>query len=166
MKIEKHSRDNLDSVMCMSNLRGSKISRPHKLPFSFYFSANIEGIHSIRVKPIFNPSRFVYSEAGSLKLCDDWEYVPGKNDTNIKSKEITAMKEFFRTYLILFTAVWDEQLSETAVQDYLEGDIDLDELVKDFSFYPEHSSELDQISTIEELEQYCRDHDLVNLYGN
>lgn len=154
-----------DKILCMSNVRGRRVKVPHKLPFSFYFSGE-NSSHGIRVKPIFNPDRMIISKAGNLMLHSDWEYVPGPDDKSISSKDIAEMKEFFRTYLILFAAVWDLKLSDTAVQDYFEGIISLHELVQDFEFYQDWKEELDVINSIGELEDFCREHDLVNLYGN
>lgn len=158
-------RQNRD-ILCMSNVRGRYVVNPGKLPFSFYFSSGAGMPHSIRVKPVFNPDRLVSSLTGTLKLCDDWEYIPGKNDTGVSSKDINDMKEFFREYIVLFCAVWDEQLSDGVVEDYLRGDISFSDMLKDFDFYELHSSELDNIKSISELESFCRDNQLVNLYGN
>ena len=154
-----------DGVMCMSNVRGYKVRVQKNLPFSFYFSAN-QGEHSIRVKPMFNPSKLSDSLVGTLKLCDDWEYVPGPNDGHVNAKDVAKMKRFFRTYLVLFAAVWDRQLTDGDVYDYLAGDLTLPELIELFDFYDEYSEELDEISSVSELEDFCRANGLVNLYGN
>ena len=155
-------REDNDFLIEMANVVGKYVSVPNKLPFSFYFSAN-NGNHSIRVKPSFNAERLLANQVGTLKLCDDWEYTPGKDDTNIKQKQVNSMKEFFRKYLVLFCAVWDYQLSERPVQKYFEGDYTLQEVIEDLDFY---TSKMDNIDNIEELENYCRINDLVNFYGN
>ena len=150
----------------MSNMRGNKIRVQKNIPFSFYFSAN-QGEHSIRVKPMFNPSKLRDDMVGTLKLCDDWEYIPGPDDNGVSVKEdIARMKKFFRTYLVLFAAVWDRQLDEGDVYDYLAGDITLPELIECFDFYKDYQYELDEVSSVKELEDICREHNLVNLYGN
>lgn len=154
--------ENNDYLIEMANVVGKYVKRPNKLPFSFYFSAQ-NNSHSIRVKPSFNAERLIKSQIGTLKLCDDWEFVPGKDDTNVNQKEITEMKNFFRKYLVLFCAVWDMQLSEYPVQKYFEGDFSLQTVIEDMDFY---NSDMDKIKTIEELEKYCRENDLVNFYGN
>ena len=146
----------------MANVVGKYVKRPNKLPFSFYFSAQNDS-HSIRVKPSFNAERLIKSQIGTLKLCDDWEYTPGPDDKDVKQKEINKMKDFFRTYLVLFCAVWDMQLSEYPVQKYFEGDFPLQKVMEDLDFY---TPEMDEIKTIEELEDYCRMNNLVNFYGN
>lgn len=154
-----------DTIMCMSNVRGNKVRIQKNLPFSFYFSAS-QGNHSIRVKPMFNPTKLKDDLVGTLKLCDDWEYIPGPDDRDVSSKDIAKMKKFFRTYLVLFAATWDRQLADGDVYDYLVGDITLPELIETFDFYNDYQEELDDITTISELEDFCRANKLVNLYGN
>ena len=157
-----HIREDDNFLMEMANVVGKYVSVPNKLSFSFYFSAK-NGNHSIRVKPSFNSERLLANQVGTLKLCDDWEYTPGSDDKDVKQKEINKMKEFFRTYLVLFCAVWDMQLSEYPVQKYFEGDFPLQKVMEDLDFY---TPEMDEIKTIEELEDYCRMNNLVNFYGN
>ena len=152
-------------AMCMSNVRGNKVRVQKGLPFSFYFSAR-QGDHSIRVKPMFNPAKLKDTLVGTLKLCDDWEYVPGPDDKNVSNKDIARMKKFFRTYLVLFAAAWDRQLDDGDVYDYLVGDITLPELIENFDFYEQYQEELDDIVSVSELEQFCRENNLVNMYGN
>jgi len=155
-----------DAILCMSNIRGKYVKNPGKLPFSFYFSANADAGHTIRVKPVFNPDRMKFSATGTLKLCDDWEFVPGKDDKHVDSKAVQEMKNFFRRYLVLFCAVWDEQIDDGTVEDYFVGTIDFDDMVKQFDFYDEYSDDLDKIHTVENLESFCRDKNIVNFYGN
>ena len=62
-----------ENIYGMSNVRGNRIRvYPGMQPFSFYFSEKSDN-HGIRVKPLFNPDKVHISEAGTLKLCDDWE---------------------------------------------------------------------------------------------
>lgn len=155
---------NEDNYMIeMANMTGNRVKVPYTLPFSFYFLSGSGINHSIRVKPVFNSEKLIKSKTGTLKLCDDWKYTPGKEDINISQKQINEMKEFFRTYLVLFCMVWDEQLTEDIVQDYFKGEIEFYELVENIDFYTDKMSLL---TTVEELEKYCRDNKLVNFYGN
>jgi len=156
---------NPDTIMCMSNVRGNKVRVQKNLPFSFYFSAS-QGDHSIRVKPMFNPSKLKDDLVGTLKLCDDWEYIPGPDDSSVSEKDVAKMKKFFHTYLVLFAATWDRQLADGDVYDYLVGDITLPELIETFDFYGDYQEELDDITSVAELEDFCRKNNLVNLYGN
>ena len=154
-----------NSVLCMSNVRGNKVRVQKNLPFSFYFSAQ-QGQHSIRVKPMFNPTKLRDDLVGTLELCDDWEYIPGPDDKDVSNDDIQKMKRFFRKYLVLFAATWDRQLADGDVYDYLVGDITLPELIETFDFYNDYTEELNDISSVSELEEFCRAHDLVNMYGN
>ena len=153
------------SLMCMANVRGNKVRIQRNLPFSFYFSSS-QGEHSIRVKPMFNPTKLKDNLVGTLKLCDDWEYTPGPNDKSVSERDIKKMKKFFRTYLVLFCAVWDRQLDDGDLYDFLVGDTTLSELISELDFYDDFQEELDDISTISELESFCRSKSLINLYGN
>ena len=157
----RYNRD----VLCMSNVRGNKVRVQKNLPFSFYFSAQ-QGSHSIRVKPVFNPEKLSDSAVGTLKLCDDWKYIPGPDDKDVSSSDIAKMKKFFRKFLVLFAATWDRQIDDGTVYDYLVGDITLPELIEQFDFYEDHKADLDDITFVAELEDYCRSNNLVNLYGN
>lgn len=167
MKIYKNGEliNNMDEndIFCMSNLRGNKVVIPHKLPFSFYFSPR-EASHAIRVKVLFNPTKMIPSKLGVLELHGKYEYIPGPDDFNVSRKLITEMRNFFKTYKVLFAAVWEMVLPEDIVQDYFRAIADLNELVKEFDFYEEYQDEMEQIATVEELEQFVRDNDLFNMW--
>ena len=150
----------------MSNVRGSKVIYPNKLPFSFYFSAKGNINHTIRVKPSFDPDKLKLSQTGTLKLSGDWEYTPSENDKNIESKKITQMKKFFKDNIVLFCMAWEEQMQDATVADFFEGRIDIHELVKDIDFYDLYRSQFDRMETIYELETFCREYHLVNFFGN
>ena len=79
---------------------------------------------------------------------------------------MTEMKSFFRKYLVLFLLVWEDKVSEPALGDYLEGKISFSELIEMLDFYGDYSEELDDIETVDELEEFCREYKLVNFYGN
>lgn len=55
---------------------------------------------------------------------------------------------------------------EPSLGDYLEGDITLSEFIEQLIFYSEYTEQLDQINTIEDLEESCRSTKVVNFYGN
>lgn len=157
---------NPDAILCMSNIRGKYVKHPTALPFSFYFSSSDGVNHGPRVKPSFNPEKLKLSQTGTLKLCDDWKYVPGKEDSRVNSKQVEHMKDFFRAYLVLFCAVWDEVIQDGVVADYLLGSISFREMLQDFEFYEEYKTDLSRIRDVFELENFCRDNNLVNMYGN
>lgn len=155
-----------DYLLEMSNVRGRYVKHPSELPFSFYFSSGVGVQHSIRVKPVFNPEKLKRSETGTLKLSDDWEYIPGPNDKDVSQSEIEKMKSFFKDYIVLFCAVWDEQMQDATLQDYLVGNIMFDTLLQDLDFYEEYENELQQIHDVSTLDKFCRENNLVNFYGN
>ena len=161
----------LFDVFCMSNIRGVWVKNPHPLSFSFYFSKKFESDSSViphgpRVKVAFNPNKVKESQTGILKLCDDWKFEANPNDKHVSYRDIVRMKDFFRIYLVLFCAVWDDQLDGGLLVRYFEGQATFDELVEDLDFYQEHKDGLDVIHTLRELEKYYREHKLINLYGN
>lgn len=153
----------------MANMRGKYVKNPGRLDFSFYFSTKdaVEGkelVHGLRVKPVFNPEKISPSNVGTLKLHSDWEYIPGSEDTNVKGKKVREMKEFFRTYKVLFAAVWEKVLDESRLSAYLQGFLTLQELFKDFDFYEEYKDEINNIETLEEFENFVRRNRLFNLW--
>ena len=160
--------ESLDDILCMSNVRGKYIKNPHRLPFSFYFSSNNESQHSIRVKVVFDPEKLKSSLTGIQKLSDDWAFTPGKNDGSVSKKDIAYMQEFFKHYIVLFAAVWDEQLQDATLEDYFKGDISFHEMLEDFDFYLDYQEELDNLDEddIVALEDLCRKYHIVNFYGN
>ena len=157
-----------ESIFGMSNVRGRHIKVEKGIPFLFYYSPKDEDrqSHEIRVKPSFNREKLMLSQAGTLKLCDDWKYIPGEKDQNISAKQITAMKQFFRKYLVLFCAVWDKQVYDTDLEDFMRGEISLAEFIQDLDFYDKYKDDLDQIKTVSELEDYCYKNNLINLRDN
>lgn len=155
-----------EDIFAMSNVRGRNVKNPHNLPFSFYFSSGADVSHDIHVKPMFNPEKLKKSMTGTLKLCDDWHYTPGLDDKNVDQKLVNEMKSFFRRYLVLFCAVWDEQMQDATLEDYLKGEISFSKMLEDLDFYADKQDDLKKITTVEDLEQYCRQNSLVNMYGN
>lgn len=155
-----------DSILCMANVRGKYVVNPGKLKFSFYFSSDDGITHGIRVEPVFNPEKMLKSMTGTLKLCDDWNYIPGPNDNAVSSKDVNDMKRFFRKYLVLFCMVWDEQLQDGVLEDYFKGTASFREMLEDISFYNEYSEYLDKIDNVDQLESFCRMNKLVNMQGN
>lgn len=154
-----------EQIFGISNVLGRFIAVEENVPFSFYYSPR-NSSHGPRVKPVLDPNKMRISDAGTLSLCGDWEFVPGRRDLYYPAKVVHLMKEFFRTYLVLFLLVWDEQADDPMLGYYLEGKISLNEFIQTIDFYPEYAEDLDQIETVTELEQFCREHELVNFYGN
>lgn len=154
-----------EDIFAMSNVRGKYIKVEKDVPFSFYYSPR-NSSHGPRVKPVLNPDRMNLRETGVLRLCGDWKFTPGPYDKHHSDADVARMRDFFRKYLILFLLVWDTQVPDPELEDYFRGDITLKEFIQEIDFYSEYSSELDKINSVSELEQFCRDNDLVNFYGN
>ena len=151
--------------MAMSNVLGRFITVEDNVPFSFYYSPR-QSSHGPRVKPVLNSSNMRIGDAGTLALCGDWEFKPGRKDIHYSTKVVKSMKNFFRKYLILFLLVWDEQASDPMLGYYLEGRISLNEFIETLDFYEDYQGELDAITNVTELEEFCRRNKLVNFYGN
>lgn len=150
-----------DAIFAMSNVRGRNVTL-EDIDFSFYYSPR-NGNHGPRVKVVFDPFKMKISQAGVQKLCDDWSF---NSDVRIPSSKIREMQKFFKKYLILFLLVWDFKSDEPDPEDYLTGRMTLEELIENLEFYDDYSDELDKIQTVEELERFCRSHEVVNMYGN
>lgn len=163
--IHQVTKSDREAVFGMSNVLGKFIKVESNVPFSFYYSPR-NSSHGPRVKPILNPEKMRLSDAGTLALCDDWEYVPGTKDKNHSAKVVNSMKAFFHKYLILFLLVWEELADDPMLGYYLEGRSTLSGFIETLDFYNDYKDQLDSIETVEELEQFCRDNDLVNMYGN
>ena len=149
-----------------SAVRGCCVKQPYPLSFSFYFSSGSGVPHGIMVNPVFDPEKLKLNETGSLELCNDWEFIPGSKDKKVPAAQVEEMKSFFRRYLVLFCAVWDEQMQDAVLQDYFEGRIDFDEMLQDLDFYDQYKDGLSSIHDVQELETFCRNNDFVNMYGN
>ena len=62
--------------------------------------------------------------------------------------------------------MWDKHIDDPLLEDYFRGDINLNEFMEQIDFYGGHKVDLDKITSVKELEDYCRDNNLVNFYGN
>ena len=154
-----------EDIFAMSNVLGKFVKVEKKLPFSFYYSPK-NSSHGPRVKPVINPEKMRISDAGTLELCDKWEFTPGQNDSAVPKKIIDEMKSFFRKYLVLFLLVWEGLADDPILGYYLEGRLALADFIESLDFYEDYKEDLDAIQTVAELEEFCRKHQLVNFYGN
>ena len=153
-------------IMCMSDVRGKHIKVEPEVNFSFYYSPR-NSSHGPRVKIVFDPNRINSSQLANLKLSGDWRFTPNREAAIVPSKDISKAKMFFRKYLILLLIAWEvATVDQASVRDYFEGNITLHEFITELKFYDEYAEQLDKIKTVEQLEQFCRKNDLVNMYGN
>ncbi|OUP73517.1 hypothetical protein B5F08_12770 [Anaeromassilibacillus sp. An172] len=154
------------AIFAMSNIRGKYVKNPNQLLFSFYFSSGAGVKHGSIVKPVFNPEILIASRTVILKLYDNWEYIPGKDDINVNEKSIKEMKQFFKKYIVLLCLVWDEHMQDATLEDYCKGNISFIDMLKDLDFYQDYQLSLITITTVPDLDQFCRKNKLVNMYGN
>lgn len=154
-----------EDIFGMSNVLGRFVKVEPNPGFSFYYSPR-NSSHGPRVKPVMNAEKMKLEDAGTLALTGDWTFIPGTKDEKVSGKQIQEMKKFFRKYLVLFLLVWEEEANDPDLGYYLQGQMTLSELIQHLTFYEEHKADLDKIETVEALEAYCRDKNLVNMYGN
>ena len=154
-----------EDIFAMSNVLGKFIKVEKGVPFSFYYSPKNSN-HGPRVKPVLNPENMRLSDAGTLKLCDDWEFIPGQKDIHFSARDVAEMKEFFRKYIVLFLLVWDGLADDPALGYYLDGRLELTDFIHTLDFYSDYKEDLDNIQNVSELEDFCRANNLVNFYGN
>ena len=163
MKKVVYSSKEHENILGMSNIVGKVVKNPNKLPFSFYFSQKGDNKHGIRVKPMFNPDKLSVRLCGNLELHSDWEYTPGPDDKNVSSKLVKQMKQFFRDYKVLFAAVWEEELQEYVLEDYLRGLCSWSDLISELEFYSDYSEELDRIQNCSQLEDFVRQNNIFSM---
>lgn len=154
-----------EDIFAMSNVLGKFIKVENNVPFSFYYSPR-NSSHGPRVKPVLNAEKMRISEAGTLALCGDWSFIPGSNDKKASLSAIEDMKQFFKKYLVLFLLVWEGLADDPALGYYLEGRLELSDFIESLDFYEAYKDDLDTIADVQELEKFCRSHNLVNFYGN
>lgn len=152
-------------IYAMSNVRGEHVKVTKGLPFSFFYSPSWTQ-HGPRVKVVFDPFKMREDNVGVQKLCDDWSFRRNKNDRRVSKQEIADMQEFFRKYLILFLLVWDRKSDSPDPADYFTGRISFKQLVQNIYFYEDYKEEMDATRTVAQLEEFCRKHNLVNMYEN
>lgn len=113
-----------DVLMEMANVRGKRVVHPGKLPFSFYFSDKyvVHQVHRIGVKLFWNSDRALRDADGYMELHGGYNYVQlgGKKPS---AKDVAQAREFFRTFKVLFAAVWEDVLDPADVQGYFEGSL-------------------------------------------
>lgn len=154
--------NDFDDIFGMSNIIGNRV-KTDNIDFSFYFSIK-KSSHAIRVKVAFNYNRVNIDDFGTLELHGDWEFTPGKNDKNVSGKQVRQMKEFFRKYKVLFAAVWEQRIYESFISEYFFGTITFPELLQEFDFYEDYSTEINEILSIDELEHFVRENNIFNMW--
>lgn len=149
----------------MANLRGNDIKLVTGLPFSFYISSKkaVHGLHAIRAKILWNPSRMRSDSDGNLELHGDYEYTVGSHKYKPTAKELAAARAFFKKYKVLFAAIWECVVDDIDVFEYLKGNIDLGHLLATFDLPGKNFYLVNHCTSIEELEQCVRKNKIFNM---
>lgn len=153
-------------LMEMANFLGNNVKVYNRLPFSFYVSSKtaVHNQHGIRAKIIWNPSRAPASADGNLELHGDYRYTVNSHKYKPTRKELEIAREFFKRYKILFTAIWEEKVDPSYVQDYLAGRIPLRELLTKFYDISEKQYyHLNHAKDLQELEEIVRKYKIFNM---
>lgn len=105
---EEYTREPDKLLFEMANLRGEDVEIQERLPFSMYiFSKDVvHGVHGIRVKVVWNPSRIKSDADGFIELHGEYKYVSGTHKKKPTAEEEKCAREFFKKYKVLFAAVW------------------------------------------------------------
>lgn len=154
-----------DNVFGMSRVR-TKYSRPEirNLIPGFVYVSSVESGHGPRVK--FDGGT---SETNKKDTCPSMEFdsngncqvvlqswMTRKNCPNAFSPQVVSnVKEFVRIELPVLLLMWFEHLDEATAYNYLQGFVDLDDIVEELKA-PEN------ISSLNQLDEYCR---MKNLYS-
>lgn len=154
-------------LMEMANAVGNNVRREKNLPFSFFFSSKkaVRGIHGIRVKILWNPSKAPADADGFLELHGDYAYIPGSHKYEPNAKELSIARKFFKKYKVLFSAVWEDVLYDPSqLVMYFYGKISWKELMKqfdtgnsDWNFY------ISTAENLQELEGMVREENMFNM---
>lgn len=161
----EYIKDPSNILMEMANLRGNDIKLVTGLPFSFYVSSKkaVHGLHAIRAKILWNPSRMKSDSDGTLELHGDYEYTVGSHRYKPTARELAAAKSFFKKYKVLFAAIWEEVVDDTDVFEYLRGRIDLEHLLATFDLPGKKFYLVNHCTSIEELEDCVRTNKIFNM---
>lgn len=163
---EEYLNDPSTVLMEMANMVGNRVKTDANLPFSFYFSTKsaVHGAHGIRVKILWNPSKSPNDADGYMELHGNYEYVRGSHKYKPTEKELKVARNFFKKYKVIFSAVWEEKMDYTSVQDFFEGEISFRELLINFTNVTEKQFYLiNHASTLEELESIVREKKIFNM---
>ena len=154
-------------LMEMANALGNNIKKEKRLPFSFYFSSKkvVKGVHGIRVKILWNPSKMGQDSDGYMELHGDYDYISGSKRYKPSNNELGVARRFFKKYKVLFVAVWEDIIQDPSqLTMYLYGKISWKELMKQFDTGNQDWNFLITTSdNEEELEQLVREEGMFNM---
>ena len=163
---EEYVREPSKLLFEMANLRGEDVEVEDGLPFSMYISSKdvVHGVHGIRVEIVWNPAKMRSDADGFMELHGDYKYVAGKYKKKPTADEEKCAREFFKKYKVLFAAVWENKLVDSAVTSYMMGDRSWTKLLGNFKDITEDEQcKINHCKTIEELEKCVRDNNIFNM---
>ena len=112
----------------MADVRGKDV-KTDKINFSFYFSAQ-NSSHWIRVKIRFNPEGLRNKDFdGYMELHGNFKWTPNRN---VPKRDVELARSFFKKYIVLFNAVWNETLYSGDVIDFFRCRMSFPTLLQQF----------------------------------
>ncbi len=136
-----------------------------KINFSFYFSAERDFKHSIRVIILWGYTYLDRDDVGYMKLDGEYEYFKICGNKEISEEEIEAAREFFKKYKVLFAGAWKDIIDVGEVDRYFRGRIDFDELLDGFyDMSDEQMKLIKQAKNPKDLERIVRQYNIYDMY--
>ena len=149
------------SLLEMSVVLGERV-KVEEINFSFFFSANTSQ-HSIWVKIVWNKEKTIKQHFGFMELFGDYEYIKAKgSNEHIAESDITAARNFFKKYKVIFAAVWEYQLEQTTAEDFFKVEITLKDLIRKLEIKIDKKDQA-KILNLADFERYVRDRHLFNM---
>lgn len=149
------------SLLEMSVILGEGV-KIEKINFSFFFSPKIDQ-QTIWVRIVWNKEKTIKQHFGFMELSGNYEYIRAKDSNkHIAESDITAARNFFKKYKVIFAAVWEYQLEQTTAEDFFKGKITLKDLIRKLEIKIE-KEDIEKISNLADFEKYVRDKNLFNM---
>ena len=146
--------------MLMSTMTG-KLVKKDNINFSFFYAVKGGVQHNIGVKICWNRERLGSVFDGTMDLRGEYKYTHSCEGAKPSSKDISAARDFFKKYKVLFSAVWEGYLNPDEVSVYLRGFLTLDELKDEFYDVPENIFK--DAKTIADIEKIVRKNKLFDM---
>ena len=146
--------------MMMSTVTG-KYVKTDNINFSFFYSVKGSVQRAIEVKIRWNRERLGADFDGTMDLHGEYKYTHSGGEPKPSSKDISAARDFFKKYKVIFAAVWEGYLNPDVVSFYLRGFLTLDEL-KD-EFYDVSEDIFKDAKTIADIEKIVRENKLFDM---
>ena len=146
--------------MMMSTVTG-KYVKPDNINFSFFYTVKGGVQRTIGVKIHWNRENLGGDFDGTMDLHGEYKYTHSCEEVKPSSKDISAARDFFKKYKIIFAAVGEGYLNPDEVSVYLRGFLTLDELKDEFYDVPEDIFK--DAKTIADIEKIVRENKLFDM---